>query len=239
MTDHPILFSAPMVKAILREIENPGTGKTQTRRLVKHKPTADLASEELESLECEGWKICNGRDDDLGDTLFKVPFAVGDRLWVRETWNSFTFSQDGDEAWPTDKIPTAEEFEVMKEMAYRFDVQAVHRESDRARQWFSDQKWRPGIHMPRWASRLTLNVTDVRVERLQDISAVDARAEGHPTRPEISNDPEVHDDAARDWFMDLWDSLNAERAPWASNPWVVAYSFIPHLTNIDQMEKAA
>lgn len=89
-------------------------------------------------------------------------------------------------------------------------------------------RWRPGIHMPRWASRLTLHVTDVRVQRLQDISEDDAQAEGCPCQ----SDDDLCGMEAAGWFRDLWDSLNAERAPWSSNPWVVAVTFRPVLGNI-------
>src|SRR5690606_25280581 len=82
-------------------------------------------------------------------------------------------------------------------------------------------KLRPSIHMPRWASRLTLEVTGIRVERLQNITPADARAEGHPHVPGTERYPQgVHDEAARDWFMDLWDDINAKRGhSWESNPW--------------------
>ncbi len=88
---------------------------------------------------------------------------------------------------------------------------------------------RTSIHMPRWASRLTLHVTDVRVQRLQDISEADAVAEGCPAR----NDEELAGMEASGWFCSLWDDLYAKRAPWASNPWVVAITFLPALGNID------
>ena len=101
----------------------------------------------------------------------------------------------------------------------------------------NDLKWRPSIHMPRWASRITLVVTNVKVERVQDTSSTDARLEGHPR---LSVDPnysqEAHDDAAHDWFMDLWDSLNAKRGfGWSVNPWVVAITFVVFRGNIDTL----
>jgi hypothetical protein len=99
-------------------------------------------------------------------------------------------------------------------------------------------KWRSPIHMPRWASRLTLTVTATKIERLQQISEADARAEGFQVRPQISKDPEVHRDAARDWFEDLWISLHGLES-WRLNPEVVCLSFEVHKVNIDKMEKAA
>lgn len=93
--------------------------------------------------------------------------------------------------------------------------------------------WRSPIHMPRRISRLTLTVTDVRVQRLQEISAADCRAEGYPVDWSRSTDPEVHGDAARGWFMDLWGAIHGPDA-WAANPYVAVYSFTVEQRNIDQ-----
>ena len=231
MTDRPILFSAPMVRALLEG------RKTQTRRVITKKAAHDaLATFGADFL------LLPGNVDLIG-------YAPGDRLWVKEGWNSFAFSKDGEEAWPTKTIPTADEMAEIREAAYRVDVQAVYRESDRARKWFADQKWRPSIHMPRWASRLTLTVTDVRVQRLQDISEDDARAEGVERRAVTKldgSDPQnwwfgnVNGRAtAKSAFRDLWDGLNADRAPWLANPWVSAVSFAVHKCNIDHAGAAA
>ena len=100
--------------------------------------------------------------------------------------------------------------------------------------------------MPRWASRLTLAVTDVRVQRLQDISEVDAQAEGiermktgrgyyDPTVSKAMVRAGVWHRKASQAFEALWESLNANRAPWGSNPWVVALSFTVQRGNIDQV----
>jgi hypothetical protein len=109
--------------------------------------------------------------------------------------------------------------------------------------------WRPTIFMPRWASRLTLIVTDVRVQRLQDISEGDARAEGveHRTVTKLNgSDPQKwwfgHENGratAKSAFRDLWDSLNAKRSyGWDANPWVCAVTFTAHQRNIDHLEGA-
>ncbi len=96
--------------------------------------------------------------------------------------------------------------------------------------------FKPSIHMPRWASRLTLEVTRVRYDRLQTISRTDCQAEGHPQHPEVSPDPEVHLDAAHDWFMDLWDTLHDKPGQrWADNPMIVALTFTVHRANVDQV----
>lgn len=117
---------------------------------------------------------------------WRCPCGVsGDCLWVRETWCS-------------DPEPSQPE-----RVCYRATA------GDE-----SFIRWKPAIHMPRWASRITLEIAEVRVQRLQDISEEDARAEG------VEN---VY--CARDCFADLWDSINGKRAPWSSNPWVWAISF--------------
>ena len=197
MKERPILFSGPMVRAILA-----GT-KTQTRRLVR--------------LPAHDWALSG-----IPEFLAVGPFgARGDRLWVREAWQ-VDAPRDGswadtmfygDRISPLDWIPER----------YRTPAHVLHRAT-----WDDGTRstalwWRPSIHMPRWASRLTLEVTEVRVQRLQDISEEDAKAEGvemidgDPTPPEWWS--------YRQEFGHLWDSLNAKRAPWDSNPWVWAVSF--------------
>lgn len=136
----------------------------------------------------------------------------GDRLWVRETWR-----------------PEASKRAVGWELSYPADGARL----------FADlavvpHTWRrpkaaltgnvPGIHMPRWASRLTLDVTEVRVQRLQELSEEDAKAEGVQPAPFCKSGRPAgmeHVEA----FEDLWQSINGERASWASNPWVWCVSF--------------
>lgn len=138
----------------------------------------------------------------------KSPYGVGDRLWVRETWRCF-----GGREY---------EYQQIKEnIIYRATA-----DSD-------EGEWRSAIFMPRWASRLSREVTDVRVERLQDISDEDADAEGFGGDCPESAFPEFSwSDAARygsqsiiDSFAELWDLMNGKRAPWASNPLVGVVSF--------------
>lgn len=249
MADRPILFSAPMVRALL------DGRKTQTRRALKE-----------DAVRC---LVLLGRDVLMASTNRKLlPCAPGDRLWVREAFNAFQFSQDGDDAWPV-KIPTLEECKEADELAYRYGApQIVYRESDRAREWFANQKWRPSTHMPRWASRLTLTVTDVRVERLQDISEADATAEGATSRPACSGFASRDDGWPMDWarvgtlsrwamvppgspmlnplkerdislcdpqmaFANYWGSIHGPGA-WDANPWVAAISFDVRRGNIDE-----
>ncbi|MDT8329057.1 MAG: hypothetical protein RQ750_17075 [Roseovarius sp.] len=148
-------------------------------------------------------------------------FAPGNRLWVRE---AFRGDADYDNYAPSE-----------------WSHWPVHYEADgppdTRRGLGSDGKKRPSIHMPRWASRLTLIVTDVRVQRLQDISGADAVAEGgpssHPSIDRVSREFGAKD-FPRSWFEQTWNSIHGPCA-WDDNPWVVALSFDVHRCNIDQM----
>ena len=197
MTDRPIIFSAPMVRALL------SGSKTQTRRIIKPQPDEDGLAREIAG----GWFDTSGR---------KYPLAEpGDRLYVRE---NFCLS-----------LPCGTP-------VYHATLgQKLLAEC-------SDIKWKPSIHMPRTLSRLTLEVTGVKVERLQDISEEDAKAEGVEAGDYDDNEwLRSHPYGAEFW--NLWDSLNAKRDggiyAWAANPWVVAPQFAVHHANIDSMKEAA
>lgn len=138
----------------------------------------------------------------------------GDRLWVRETWNHYDLWTPGPEGYG----------------------KAVYRATDEPGK---EVGWRPSIFMPRWASRINLEITNVRVERLNDISAEDVVAEGVDLHPDnITRDlepyfPEPTDDLIDDaWtayyrtgFAELWDKINGKKQPWSSNPWVWVVEF--------------
>ena len=165
MKTRPILMNGPMVRAVL------SGQKTQTRRLVKgivedvrrgdwyadrrlvHKPTCQLGF--CETVD-DGVLACDGYDLEPNGAGIRSPYGgPGDRLWVRETWGLFdTEPKDGEKA------------------------KVFYRATDGDRDELRYQLWRPSIHMPRWASRITLEVVSVRVERLQDITEADAIAEG-------------------------------------------------------------
>ena len=155
--DHPILFSGAMVCTILREIEWPGTGKTQTRRIL------DMPRMTFDAIFNDGgvWHI---GDAETGRPYAKLPVrcCVGDRLWVRETWTArmshgWTIA-DARSGW--------------------YDTEILYRAGGAE----SIDGWWPSIHMPREFSRITLIVEDVRVQRLQEISGADAVAEGVRSR---------------------------------------------------------
>jgi hypothetical protein len=181
--DRPILFSGPMINALLEG------RKTQTRRAIKIDADCIEPHEELPG-EFAPWK--NG--ERLSTIL--CPYGYADcELWVREThyvWTAGNVDGSG------------------RRIAYR------------ATDPDSPCTWTPSIHMPRWASRLTLRITDVRVERLQEISADDADAEGWPGPDEGNTIRNAYPIA---WYSHLWDQINGRRQPWASNPWVWVLAF--------------
>lgn len=195
MSDKPILFSAPMVRALLAD------RKTQTRRALKPQP----------HLISDGCSYSLGEDSN-GHSL---RWSIGDRLWVREAWSP-------EHKWTGTKprdIPNGD------------DIWYWADGNPDAGDWTEPKL---SIHMPRWASRITLEVTAVRVQRLQDISAADARSEGIVVLP--MQDPE---DPSAWWesepgkhqgrtpqqsYRKLWNDINGAGA-WAANPWVVAVTF--------------
>lgn len=186
MKERPILFSGPMVRAILEG------RKTQTRRVMKTPPDTF---------------------EDAASVLSACPFGkAGDRLWVRETWAEVPRVTDNGPKHKTKGDGTG--------ATWRADWQGNP----------SGFKWRPSIHMPRWASRITLEITGVRVERLQVISKADAMKEGLEGRdwlgPAQFTDDKgrtVHGDPVS-VFRELWESINGPDS-WSLNPWVWVIEF--------------
>jgi hypothetical protein len=241
MTDKPIVFSGPMVRALLA-----GT-KTQTRRALKSENVrivADLASETLEDLELRGWETFDAVTgvwassyapfDPEKAIITLVPLEIGDRLWVREMFA---------------RIPVTA-YDLPKTVDPTDPDMAAHYRVDFDRS--GKPAWKPSIHMPRWASRLTLTVTDVRVQRLQDCSAGDALAEGvtsteHWRPKDVEGKPfegKWWDDFTfwanypQKAYRDLWEAINGSNS-WDANPWVAAYNFTVERGNIDQLARAA
>jgi hypothetical protein len=154
----------------------------------------------------------------------KQPWQPGDRLWVRETWA------------PVDHIVGTEREDPVC-VGYRADHWAICHEADNVHAlntyaWNWDMvKWRPSIHMPRWASRLTLEVVSVRVERLREITEADALAEGIDTESDDFARAEglvaagASRPAAVFAFADLWDSLAKPGTRWEDNPWIWCVEF--------------
>jgi len=208
MNIRPILFSAPMVRALLD-----GT-KTQTRRAFSEK-TLKLFSAAVALGEVSDFlnEMQLGKND-LGYVLDFCPYGkIGDRLWVRETWSKAKSS-------------------LSNELFYRAD--GDHQPGRQITLSYVDRegRWRPSIHMPRYVSRITIEITGVRVERLQDISEEDAKAEGiqqykGPLRWIRYIDAvtgEAAHNSARDAFASLWEAINGAGS-WDSNPWLWCVSF--------------
>ena len=220
MTDRPIIFSAPMIRALL------DGRKTQTRRLLSIQGRRGFTEFGPSDTPGYDWHFRDARmlwhDLRHADLIARLPWAVGDFLWVQEAWNLFALSQDAEESWPVRSVPRADP---------RKDDDAVrgHYVVDYAATASDDGPWRPSIHMPRWASRLTLTVTDVRVQRLQEISEEDAQAEGVPPFVWVGR----HLDAPHRYnFQLLWDELHGSGS-WNANPHVVALTFTVAQRNID------
>lgn len=206
MSDRPIIFSAPMIRALL------AGRKTQTRRLLKPQPLAGQSAHLYPTAKVD-WQLRNKMGCVISSE--RLRYAPGDRLWVREAWcpNALTCGQT--------VHYRADGYHVVVDDGDEFAV--INKDGTER------SPWRPSIHMPRWASRLTLTVTDVRVQRLQEISEEDAMAEG--VEPVLgpsggSNTPHV------EGFRNLWNATHGSYA-WATNPWVAAISFSVERRNID------
>lgn len=221
MTDRPILFSAPMIRALL------AGRKTQTRRLCKDQPPpgVTIIRKTIRPFGKEPYHAFERRTK-FGNFGGEVPVKIsrGDRLWVKETHARVGDNGDDHMACP----------DLTRLVYYRADD--VQPELSR---------WRPSIFMRRQDSRLTLIVTDVRVERLQDISDEDAIAEGIfqlERKAWIGGGPlyglheGVGHDTAVGAYNRLWRDINGDGS-WAANPWVAAYTFTVTKQNIDQIEK--
>ena len=210
MTERPILFSAPMVRALLD-----GT-KTQTRRVLKPQPANDIAPADFPNPAAQGWKSSR-RHSHGATTAHFCPYGQpGDRLWVRETWQAVR----GDDR--ARHICTSPRPDVGW-----LEYAATPREDEPA------YKWRPSIHMPRWASRIDLEVTGVRVERLQRINEADALAEGierldspHPGVPLYRDYAPGHDSTVSPVhsYRTLWEAINGPGS-WDANPWAWVVEF--------------
>jgi hypothetical protein len=215
MKEHPILFSAPMINA-LRDRK-----KTQTRRLVN--PLMHLI---VDGDETTG-RVVEQSDRAFGDLATEYaasPYGeAGDQLWVRETWAPW--SEDIEERGEAEVIADAKRQMPWAAIVYRADANGGD---------VNVKRWRPSIFLPRWASRMSLAVTSVHVERLQDITSEDIVSEGAVAwehhDPNLgksfvsSFDRKAYSDLRSLWARG-WDSINGKRAPWFANPWVWVVNF--------------
>lgn len=244
----PILFSTEMVQAIL------AGRKTQTRRNLNPQPIGGLSNYELKIKSFNGktaFAMClkSGIEDYPYNGWFMPKYEIDDILWVRETWQSLDFEED----WNEDEEDT--QYKICYSYKASNDIRpnGVSPEDHHGNWVTSNQErydqlsekfeaeevegrdvWYPSIHMPKEACRIFLKVTNVRCERLQDISEEDAIAEGVIQHSDYGStgyvDYRNRDVAKTDidavWsFQTLWDSINAKKHPWESNPWVWVYDF--------------
>ena len=200
--ERPILFSGPMVRAIL------DGRKTVTRRIVRG------VVESGGAYSTEAWE--------RGE-MPRCPFgSSGDRLWVRETWMPRA-APCGLESFSNGVI-----YAATPNAGGGYAVHARESHADQiARLSKPGFTWRPSIHMPRWASRLTLEVVGVRVERLQEIDEADILAEGVTVDgvAKLTGTPWADMPTLHHAWERLWDSINGDSASWASNPWVWRVEF--------------
>lgn len=228
MKERPILFSAPMVRAILA-----GT-KSQTRRVVKPQPPDDKPRVAWYEPGVMGWAPTESPS--LHWHRVRCPYGQpGDRLWVRETFYAFGRwvtqfnAKKGRDEWHFVDMT----LESGKAYIYpASDSQPQPMGGKRHKGGVTPTWWkRPAIHMPRWASRITLEVTGVRVERLQDISEADAMAEGCTQNHNgyfwggphaVSGLKQMA--TATSAYRDLWEQINGPGS-WDTNPWVWCVEF--------------
>lgn len=196
----PILFSTEMIRAILEG------RKSQTRRIIKPQPDEDS----YYVMEFSGGRLTIDYNQGEGNPVIKCPYPVGTVIYARETWQITDFLHPSDENY-----------------GY------IYKASENGQDWEKNSegwKWRPSLFMPKAAARIFLEVTDVRVERLQDITEEDAIAEGI----EMNNRPhpgwywmeDVYStDSPTYAFEKLWQKINGKKHPWDSNPWIWCYIF--------------
>lgn len=206
-TTRPVLFSAPMVRELL------AGKKTQTRRVVKGNPIGMTSFIGRDNKPTHRFGVHYTHERVINKHV-ACPYGVpGDKLWVRETWATWA---SVDNLSPSETgVIDAKEIRLW----YRSDgcCSGVNRGQM--------GKWRPSIHMPRWASRITLEITDVRVEKLTAISEIDAAAEGIP----VDNPRDLSEEYGNasyliQRFSALWETINGAGS-WEANPWVWVLEF--------------
>lgn len=211
--EHPIPFGTPMVRALLND------RKTQTRRtvkkLLKHGPITEFEKSDTKGYD---WhfrdKKMRWHDMDNARVLQLCPYGTpGDRLWVRETWQGYKRTSYEYNEWEA-----AETIKDVTKNGYTSFEYATDGKS-------YPERWFPSIYMPRIASRILLEIINVKVERLTDISEEDAIAEGCISTAVVN---EAGDDYTGEYpsevFRRLWQSINGPGS-WGLNPWVWVIKF--------------
>jgi len=206
MKEHPILMTTDMVKAILDNLKSM-TRRTYGLEKVNKNPD-EWEYKGIEDLAPRNIHLFKHMPTDSFLNI-KCPYGqVGDILWCKETWypNPATCTPIYKADYPLEEKPQV---------------------------WSADAKWRPSIFMPRWASRIDSEITDIRVEKLQDITEEDAVKEGciahhiHIVEGILVNSSIGRMDyiTARENYKNLWNSINGQKYPWSSNPWVWPIEF--------------
>lgn len=233
MKERPILFSGEMVKAILEG------RKTMTRRMMKVQPPNDgadyqacrILAGDRRNIGKYRWVNKNCLAARVNAPYFSLPWENGDRLWVKETFSvdGIITGSNSNETFSSGCI----EYKYGRAKYFNFSTNPSEPEEipfdDYRREkliaMYDSQigDWRPSIFMPRWASRITLEITDIRAERLQDITEEDAEREG------VSDEWPILPvyDTAKKRFRNLWDSINGGKPgkTWQDNPWVWVVEF--------------
>lgn len=201
--ERPIIFSGPMINAINARI------KSQTRRVMKPQPAYGFTPEPD---DYGNWLLWTEEHKFPGSHIYHCPYGLpGDRLWVKETFFQNRYDNGGYEEG------------LVRYCADEDDFAMDNPETKTVK--------RPSIHMPRWASRITLEIVAVRVERVQDISEHDAEAEGArdmPLLPQGFRAPTCtpSDADMRSRFSGYWDSIYAKKGfGWDANPWAWVIEF--------------
>lgn len=219
MTERGMIFNAEMVRAIL------DGRKTQTRRLLKQATGPSLSVEE-ESLGVAelSWLYGDGPGYEVHEHVKLVHFPYGkpgDRIWVRETFRVHSRATD-----LATLVYKASEQQSWTQQTHRVPIEQCNKPA-------VVERWTPSIHMPRWASRILLEITDVRVERLNSITEKDAEAEGIDMET-LADSQDCYDCIAdhnmtgrptvTGAFKYLWESIYGEES-WQANPWVWVIEF--------------
>ena len=252
MKERPILFSTPMVQAII------AGRKTQTRRIVKPQPSKQWA---VDKWAKDGPGSVDASDltaaDMEMDSLFSNPkYGKGDVLWVRETWTKGC-EWDGEGRLPPLRyyFRASEDWTKLEwwHSIMRLAQLIPHSEDWTKLEWWHEEtdtitcspKWKPSIHMPKAAARIYLQVADVRIERLQDISEEDAAAEGVESEFDTYRDYHFKDslgsfvlDTPKSSFTTLWESINGLDS-WNQNPfvWVVSFRILSTTGRPENLEE--
>ncbi|HBV9687016.1 TPA: hypothetical protein MEA38_003457 [Klebsiella variicola] len=207
MTERGMIFNGEMVRAIL------DGRKTQTRRIMAPQPADDIERGIFPNPEAIGWKS-SLRHKHGSTTAHFCPYGKpGERIWVRETWQAI--HDYCDENGHVDERRYARSIPRHRGNYWHPVYEEAWGNESREDREFP---WRPSIHMPRWASRILLEITDVRVERLKSISDGDAIREGCSTADMKSGD------CVADVFARLWASIYGSDS-WNANPWVWVIAF--------------